>query len=88
MATLPSRRGLLTVLLVMAALTAVLWAVVLLGSPEGAVGSMLRGVAWVMLVLTGGTAIGLRDANRAMEKGMRTPPRPPRDTPPAEDTAP
>jgi hypothetical protein len=44
---------------------------------------MVRSLAWVMLVLTGGTAIGLRDANRAMDRGMRTPERPRRQDPPS-----
>lgn len=77
-----ARRRLLTAVLVLAGLSALLWLLVLLGVVDGAGATVLRTVAWLMTAVTGGTAIGLRDANRVMEKGMRTPPR---RTPPSED---
>ncbi len=81
MRTSQARRRLLKVLLGLGAVTAVLWAVVLLDLLDGVALSMVRALAWVMLALTGGTAIGLRDANRAMERGMQTPDRPRREPP-------
>ena len=91
MRTPDARRRALTVVLVMAALTAAAWAVVLLGLLEGSGQTALRTVAWLLTALTGGAAMGLRDGNRAYDKGMQTPQRPPRERPPTapeDDTAP
>ncbi len=97
MRTPEARRRTLTVLLVMVVLTAGAWVVVLLGVLEGSGQTALRTVAWLLTALTGGAAIGLRDGNRAYDKGMRTPRRTPRARPvppeqrptaPEDDTAP
>ena len=97
MRTPEARRRTLTVLLVMVVLTAAVWVLVLLDVLSGTGQTVLRTVAWLLTALTGGAAIGMRDGNRAYDKGMQTPPRPPRERPepperrptaPEDDTAP
>ncbi|WP_377644549.1 hypothetical protein [Oryzobacter terrae] len=94
MRTPEARRRTLTVLVVMVVLTAAAWALVLVEVVDGSGLTALRAVAWLLTALTGGAALGLRDAGRAHDEGMRTPqrqrPTPPQQRPtgPPDDAAP